>query len=415
MTLDFGQWRTTSPVTTNSAASTPRRRPRRSTWPGALILGLLLTIGSYKESLPFFGVDPTLLVAVLALGACAARLLNGKARVPRNINTVLLFFFVLTFGIPFASLDGYSVSKILRLFSLGLLSVSAPILLLRSRRSIRRFFHISASIGAILVVIVALRGPDQAAQLGRYTADASGVSNVSRMIALPLLWVGVLALNRYIPFRRALIVSVIALWFMVRTGQRGPLLALGITALVAVLAKASSLRRVHRVLIVVMIAVAGWYLLTTAPESATSRLHSIGPSGQERLDSYAQTLHVIVTHPFGVGWGDWGDYVNLFANASREYPHNLLLEVTAEGGILVGIALVLFLKHAIASANRISGAEGQAILLLLLFSTVTAMFSGDINDNRMLLVAIGLAFVKVPDLRRATIGTPPTSLRTRAR
>ena len=83
-----------------------------------------------------------------------------------------------------------------------------------------------------------------------------------------------------------------------------------------------------------------------------------------------------------------GGYAALFPRRDFRYPHNLFLEVISEFGI---IGLVLFLSHAIIAVKDVvrhfrKNYSQPEVLWLGATLTVffSAMFSGDINDNRLI-------------------------------
>ncbi|MEO1542757.1 MAG: O-antigen ligase family protein [Pseudomonadota bacterium] len=107
-----------------------------------------------------------------------------------------------------------------------------------------------------------------------------------------------------------------------------------------------------------------------------------GPLGA-RLISFRETLVLIANRPFGAGLGGWAYAVS--ENAGLVYPHNLVLELFSEAGILAGaIALIPFTVFLLA---RFSSAW-----LAALFFLVAQMVSGDLLDARYLVVTSILAY-----------------------
>jgi O-antigen ligase len=81
----------------------------------------------------------------------------------------------------------------------------------------------------------------------------------------------------------------------------------------------------------------------------------------------------------------------------RQYPHNLLLEVTLEAGWLAGACTLAILAAALGAAWAVSNLlEGRILLAGLGFWIINALVSGDVNDNRPLftLVSASLALWK---------------------
>ena len=79
----------------------------------------------------------------------------------------------------------------------------------------------------------------------------------------------------------------------------------------------------------------------------------------------------------------------------QAYPHNLIVELLAELGPIVGS--VILMTWGVASVRwwractRVGTGLGSLIQALVLFWGVAAMFSGDLTDSRML--GLGLALM----------------------
>lgn len=96
-----------------------------------------------------------------------------------------------------------------------------------------------------------------------------------------------------------------------------------------------------------------------------------------RWNFWIETVKLIYDKPLGVGLGGWADSFPHFSPI--RYPHNLFLELWAEGGIILGsfasvpFLLFLFVRKSIFSF--------VALALLL-----AQMVSGDIADARMMFI-----------------------------
>tara|TARA_R110002049_G_scaffold307735_1_gene509285 strand:- start:118 stop:948 length:831 start_codon:yes stop_codon:yes gene_type:complete len=70
--------------------------------------------------------------------------------------------------------------------------------------------------------------------------------------------------------------------------------------------------------------------------------HTSDNSTMERLDQWYSSLEILFSHPFfGIGLGGFGFYY--YGYDLRLYPHNIFLEVIAEGGLIAFILLLYFL------------------------------------------------------------------------
>jgi O-antigen ligase len=119
---------------------------------------------------------------------------------------------------------------------------------------------------------------------------------------------------------------------------------------------------------------------------------SSGSAGK-RVDFYRATLEALPNQPLmGTGIGSWSRFY--FGNDQRNYPHNLFLEIAFEEG-LVGLAAFLALLALVGiSVVRMVGASRSHFIvlgLLVLYSLIISLFSGDLDDNRLLWLWIGVA------------------------
>lgn len=102
---------------------------------------------------------------------------------------------------------------------------------------------------------------------------------------------------------------------------------------------------------------------------------------------FAAAIRAIGSTPTGVGTGN---FASLMGTVGRDYPHNILLEVGAENGWIALAAISLLLaRNAHQAVSMIRDEHGTRIALLFCFALVSAMFSGDINDHRLLWVTVG--------------------------
>ncbi|MEN8144200.1 MAG: O-antigen ligase family protein [Gemmatimonadota bacterium] len=118
-----------------------------------------------------------------------------------------------------------------------------------------------------------------------------------------------------------------------------------------------------------------------------------GTSAGLRLIRYQASLPMWEQHLF-VGNGI-GSFPILFSGAEyNDYPHNIVLELLAETGLIGAALFTILVLAALALLGRIRDlrADPLRLLVLMLFLNlgVNAMFSGDIPDNRYLFAMVGL-------------------------
>ena len=196
---------------------------------------------------------------------------------------------------------------------------------------------------------------------------------------------------------------------MLIDGGRGPLLAAIISALIplvfSVNIKISNLTikvKPYIIPLVILIFSSGFFVLFLVESGYTTHTFNrllaftqlgMGDSVEVRVQSYTHAIKYWNQAPFwGFGIGSWPvlyDSMDL-----RSYPHNIFLEILVELG-LVGVVLfsAFILKACSYVAPLKSIADKQisiTLLMLISFTLINAMISGDIPDNRDLFACIGL-------------------------
>ena len=111
------------------------------------------------------------------------------------------------------------------------------------------------------------------------------------------------------------------------------------------------------------------------------------PAIHSRLEAWELSWEIIKEHPIiGTGFGGFNGYNNIEWTKMIKYPHNIILEMTAEGG-MIGLSILILLIYIILSrAWKIY----PGIILFLLFAIWLALFSKDLSSQAVLW--IGLAF-----------------------
>jgi O-antigen ligase len=196
-----------------------------------------------------------------------------------------------------------------------------------------------------------------------------------KMLALPILGIG-----------------------LVGCAARGPLLSLLAVMLVySVMTRKSSgfrpYKQIARLSIVVVVVTAGLAWMERYPaaqekiaekqqelKSLVDGSRDPGGTTEQRLDFYRSAVSDFTREPLlGVGLGGWP--VSYYGYEERGYPHNIVLEVAAEQGIVGLTALFAFFAAVWLAARRIwrQRPELAFAILLYVYSVLVCMFSGDIN------------------------------------
>jgi O-antigen ligase len=235
------------------------------------------------------------------------------------------------------------------------------------------------------------------------TVDVIGLGRTMGEIALILLFL----LVRATTLRRRLLICAalapVAIAF-VSSGSRGPVIGLAVALPSVMLWKAASPAMARRL---------AWSLLAVGALAVVAVVALVPPEATQRSLSIFQTTHETGDTSRLVLWGEaitafssdlthtligvgTGGYASL-ATTGADYPHNIVLEVGSELGVLGLLALAVFvvsvfvrLLRLVAGGGEVAGWSGL-LLTLFVFSLVNAQFSGDIPYNSGLWLWGGMA------------------------
>ncbi len=274
--------------------------------------------------------------------------------------------------------------------------------------TLRKFFAVTLAItaaGALLFLFNLVAGAAHASVGGRFSlATQEYPIELGRDSADGLL-VAVYAILAATSTRArmwALAVAPVLAVALIAAGSRGPVVAFvfGLLALVAL--SATSRRARRRLALVAIAGIAATIIVPlVVPGSALGRALSViigsasGLSSNGRSQLWSVAIASFSAHPLlGLGWGGFG---SLVPGSGLVYPHNILLEVSTELGLVGAIALISILIGFIVGLARLwrstVGADQLAAALLIsLFLTalINACFSGAIQDNREIWLWGGL-------------------------
>jgi O-antigen ligase len=324
--------------------------------------------------------------------------------------TVLLAVLMLA-RLPASADYAYGLNKIELFLLVGAVPYVVGIVVGYVRRDMELFFrvYVCMAVAAALydAYLIATGGAQTQFADNRFSIDASvdviGLGRTMGEISLILLFL----LVRATTVRQRVLVCAalapVAITF-ISSGSRGPVIGL-VVALPSVLlwrtASAAMARRLAFSLVAVG-ALAVVAVVALVPPEATQRSLSIFQTTHETGDTSRFALwgeaftafsSGLVHTLIGIGTGGYAAISSYGAN----YPHNIVLEVGAELGVLGLLALVAFVISVLVRLLRLVAAGGETagwsglLLSLFVFSLVNAQFSGDIPYNSGLWLWGGLA------------------------
>lgn len=182
---------------------------------------------------------------------------------------------------------------------------------------------------------------------------------------------------------------------VITTGSRGPVLSL--VAAVVILVLYTSKRRLLKAVLVALSAGVAYLSVLYLPLLKDNRFAVIlaeGGVNDVRGLMREATLAMIMSHPKGVGIGNWSLYANL--PPQYRYPHNIFLEIAAEQGVVLGALFLIMVACVVLSLLRRAQTSPESLLLaaLLIGEIFNASVSGDLIARTFFFV-LGLGLVSI--------------------
>lgn len=388
---------------------------------------LFLFAGVYKagvERLPFVKIDITVFFAALTCMLGAFIIVRRGIVLPRAgatlVGLYLVFAALYVFTATFSPGRDYALVKAGAILTFNTCAIAGTALIIGVSRARFLRFCIAlitlASVGAVAVLLTYLRSGGS----GTVAVFGSEYLGISRLLSLgsAVLLASVLFLARNLPVRAAsaaLLLLLVTAMFL--TGGRGPVIATAFAALLALFARGPGGRKSGRYRVLLLFLLLGtvlwlFYFLSHEPSATVRRFGGLiggdlGASGQTRVLYYGEALHIWADRLiWGHGIGSWPLLIGI--GDQRAYPHNIILEIGVEGGLIAFLAFVAMFARALSYArSRLKqGSDPFTITALMMIACtfVNAFVSGDLADNRVFFAALGAVAVArlVPRPRSGT-------------
>lgn len=368
-----------------------------------VFFALFLFAGVYKNT-PISSIAPVNLTIVFmglsglaAIGLLVRRQLALQRPVLLFVGVFILFAVYALVSLTWSPNGPYAVDKTVKLFTTTAWALAGAVVIASSNeRHLERFFDctVAVAIAAVLVAIVNIPRPSTDLFGANYIV-LGRVIGLATLIAAYRLW------NRPNSWTESAgwgALLILFLFGLAVNGSRAALLttilALGGLLILLVLRSKSipgSPIGYFLGVIATTSLVAGFWIFGLVPRTIRRLMHisiDSGSSVGQRVDYWLDSVVAFRTSPvLGHGWGSWGVVTN---NSGAPWPHNIILEVLVELG-LVGLLLfgLVIAIPFVVNARRPS--KTQALLLgLVLFMLLNALISADINGNRYLFAFLGL-------------------------
>ena len=386
----------------------------------AIIKGYLINYFPVIEIL-----DITVIATLIIWLGLVKILLEGNWKLPSEQKSIVYLFLIfgLLLGISYiytASPD-YGFRKILRFNTFAVTIFISPLLIIKSPADSKRllsyfYFLLVIIIGIMLLQFVYfLKWGDFAIVLAywnRISIPGANPIQVSRYLAIgAAMMIALLIRNKPSQSLHYFAILFVILLSIILSGSRGPLVSIIIGSIVyAILYERKHSSRIYGYGILAIGTIIT--LLLLLPESLTQRFFDISQGSVIMTQQGVRRISTIATRfefwsmslqawfssitSFFIGLGA-GSFSSLFIWRDwRWYPHNLFFEIIVELGLIGLVIGVLFIIKSYQIINkgiqRGSFTDHSALWVagtVVMF--IAAQFSGDINDNRILWMFIGIS------------------------
>ena len=370
-------------------------------------------------------VDITVIATLIIWLGLVKILLQGNWKLPSEPKSIVYLF--LTFGLLlgisyiYTASPDYGFRKILRFNTFAVTMFITPLLIIKSPADSKRllsyfYFLLVIIIGIMLLQFVYfLKWGDFAIVLAywnRISIPGANPIQVSRYLAIgAAMMIALLIRNRPSRSLHYFAILFVILLSIILSGSRGPLVSIIIGSIVyAILYERKHSSRIFGYGILAIGTIIT--LLLVLPESLTQRFFDISQGSVIMTQQGVRRISTIATRyefwsmsiqawfssitSFFIGLGA-GGFSSLFIWRDWHwYPHNLFFEIIAELGLIGLVIGVLFIIKSYQIINkgiqRGSFTDHSSLWVagtIVMF--IAAQFSGDINDNRILWMFIGIS------------------------
>ena len=370
-------------------------------------------------------VDITVIATLIIWLGLVKILLEGNWKLPSEWKSIvylfLIFGFLLGISYIYTVSPDYGFRKILRFNTFAITMFMTPLLIIKtpadSKRLLSYFYFLLVIIIGIMLFqfIYFLKWGDFAIVLAywnRISIPGANPIQVSRYLAIgAAMMIALLIRNKPSQSLHHFAILFVILLSIILSGSRGPLVSIIIGSIVyAILYERKHSSRIfgYGILAIGTIII----LLILLPESLTQRFFDISQGSVIITQQGVQRISTIATRfefwsmslqawfssitSFFIGLGA-GGFSSLFIWRDWHwYPHNLIFEIIAELGMVGLVIGVLFIIKTYQIINkgiqRGSFTDHSSLWVagtVVMF--IAAQFSGDINDNRILWMFIGIS------------------------
>ncbi|MGC8943967.1 MAG: O-antigen ligase family protein [Caldisericia bacterium] len=396
-----------------------------------IYFALYLTAGVYKNDprldfLPKY-FDLTIFFELFVFLSILYILLKNK-KITFSFDSIkilisyIIFIFLIIFSTIYSIGPIYGINKLLRFLFITTPAFFLPSFILKDIKSFKRFIFIFIIL-SILISFDIIKSGFSPYELSFKTALGTNYLAVGRISGIGLISTLYLLFIDKNLIKKSLLLIIVCLILLniFLSGGRGPILSLISTFLIIIfyllinthvrkdkLSKKLSFIIIKYFFIIFILCFSLIIILQKYIITIFYRLSLLwqmkGYSIEVRLSLFNAAIKSIFNFPnfiTGLGLGGFNFYYTRYDISRGIYPHNIFLEILSELGIIGFIIFTYILIKSFSNIlNKIKTSESKnefylnfIILTYLLFMLINASTSGDLNDNRLFFLFLGISQV----------------------
>lgn len=374
----------------------------------SILLTTLFVFSGLLKWIDIWVIDATVLFGSLAiLSALFSYMLTPNPLIKvfelNNAFYLILFSFWFYLSMTYSTSPSYVYVKATN-YILIILSFLLPLLTIETKEDIK-FYLVSFGISGIAVASVIIYlyiegGYDLYPTYFIYTLDNSRFKVPDYLALGSPVGLSVLIFAYLKKSKISFLLSFTSIIALILLSGRGVVIGLGLSLFIIYIRRfkmtETGLRNIFFTILLIVFTVnflPNW----KGSEVLLSRMENITQGDKSLLSRYEQYKFVVNTffeNPIlGIGLGSFG--VEFFNTDIRAYPHNLILEVLVEQGLIGLILFLSFLLPILYSSLRLLYYNDPIFYILvglLIFEFFNALKSSSIVEHRLLFLLLGLCF-----------------------
>jgi len=383
-------------------------------WIYILLACAMLAIGRlYDERLEFFGINLSVILSISFLLLSIPLLFSIKRVKLFNTKRLFYYFLLVILILPlilclYLNYDAFGVKKY---FNFIFIVIPLVIIVIETFKynDVRIFFKILLGFIIALSLIglfVVSTSSDRLSVLGGGPIVFARWMNIGLII---LFFIKQSRINK-----KNILLMLFFLVLSLAAGSRGPVLSLVITFAVYFFLNFQKvfLRVLFSLSLIGSIAFFSGINTSILDIGKTERLVTKDNKSKNARMVFASRSFDLMSHyPLGVGLGNWQVYANKIKPThllKHQYPHNLVLEIFSELGIISGILFlilllkILFYNYKKMYLNKNNEHSFYTLLFYLqLYLISNSFFSGSLNDSRLLFVVMAMSLIETSLILKA--------------